>query len=146
MKLAAASQALIERFLKENQIETDVPLKDVKIYARGGATVLTRILMVEGITLGNCVYLNPRFVTRKNDDLLRVSKTLIFHEFVHVWQYRKFGFFGFIKIYVRDFLRRFRAKRQWNFQSWFEAYSEIPFEIEARDLTKQFLSWHRQLK
>lgn len=56
-----------------------------------------------------------------------VSNTLRRHEEVHVMQYIRYGFLGFLMLYFYWYLRG-RLKGL----SHYKAYYEIPFEVEAR--------------
>ena len=54
------------------------------------------------------------------------SAKLLRHELVHVGQWRRYGFVGFLVRYVRGYLRwRLRGYPHWG------AYRRIPFEVEA---------------
>lgn len=73
-----------------------------------------------GMTLGRNVLLT--------DDTDRSGRRMLLaHELVHVRQFAEKGWFGFLAVYVRDYLRglvRLGNHRQ--------AYLAIPTEIEAR--------------
>jgi hypothetical protein len=70
-----------------------------------------------GITLGPLVSVRTRAASNRH--LLR-------HELIHVEQFRRHGFVGFLRRYVTDYLRlRLRGYNHRN------AYLRIPFEIEA---------------
>jgi len=116
----------------------------VQVYSRRGSWILTKILGVDGITFGSHVFVNPKFVIRDKQNLLRVPKELIAHELVHVIQYRKLGFWGFLRIYIKDFWTIFKAKDHWNLRSWFDSYREIPHEKEARRFAMKFNAWLRK--
>ncbi len=52
---------------------------------------------------------------------------LIKHELEHVKQYQKYGFFGFLYRYLKDYFKgRLKGLGHW------EAYYQIPFEKEAQ--------------
>jgi hypothetical protein len=54
------------------------------------------------------------------------SERLLRHELVHVHQWREFGAVGFLRRYVRSYLRwRVRGYGHWG------AYNRIPLEVEA---------------
>lgn len=69
------------------------------------------------ITIGRVVSVRTR--AAGNERLLR-------HELVHVEQWRRYGFIGFLWRYVGAYLRwRLRGHSHW------AAYRRIPFEVEA---------------
>ena len=57
---------------------------------------------------------------------------LVRHEMKHVEQYQKHGFMGFLFIYINDYL-----KGRLQGLSDYDAYLNIPFEIEAREAEKE---------
>jgi hypothetical protein len=60
------------------------------------------------------------------------SAKLLRHELVHVGQWRRFGFTGFLTRYLRGYLRwRLRGYPHWG------AYRRIPFEVEAEWQARQ---------
>jgi hypothetical protein len=69
------------------------------------------------ITLGSLVIVRSR--SAGNPHLLR-------HELVHVGQWRRFGVVGFLRRYLRGYLRA-----RWSGWPHWAAYRRIPFEIEA---------------
>ncbi len=140
MRLSECSKELYFSFFKECGVcDSDFP--EVKIYVRKGARILTSLLAIDGITFGNSIFLHPRYSKRKSDGRLYVSKELLVHEIAHVLQYRKVGKAVFLKTYIRDFWAEFRRKSRWTLRAWFEAYQRIPYEIEAREQTREFRLW-----
>lgn len=81
--------------------------------------LLPRLLKVSGVTLGKHVYYAI--------DSSQVSPRLRQHEKIHVEQYRKYGFFGFLFLYFKEYFG-YRLKGYTHYQ----AYLEISFEKEAR--------------
>lgn len=78
---------------------------------------LPKLLKADGVTIGRDI-----FFLDSNPPL-----HLIKHELVHVKQYEKHGLIGFLVIYLYHYLKG-RLKGR----SHFEAYYDIPFEVEAR--------------
>lgn len=59
------------------------------------------------------------------------DERLLRHELVHVEQWRRLGFAGFVRRYVGAYLRwRLRAHGHW------AAYRRIPLEVEAEWLSR----------
>jgi len=80
---------------------------------------LPKLLNVSGITLGKHVYYRM--------DSQYISERLRRHEMVHVEQYKKFGFYRFLYLYVKEYFK-YRLKGLNHYQ----AYIEISFEKDAR--------------
>lgn len=71
----------------------------------------------DAITLGSLVIVRRRSAG---------NRRLLAHEFVHVWQWRSLGAFGFLRRYLGAYLRwRLAGYPHWG------AYRRIPLEIEA---------------
>ncbi|MEZ5306878.1 MAG: DUF4157 domain-containing protein [Pyrinomonadaceae bacterium] len=141
MKLSEGSRTIFRRFLEQGMETSADRLPDVRVYSRGGATILTRLLLVDGITIGRRVFIDRNYTYRDSQGRLKVSRSLFAHELAHVLQYQREGLLKFLFIYFRDFWRIFRAKKKWNTRNWFEAYQAIPFEIEAREFAVRFRHW-----
>ncbi len=142
MKVAESSQKLLQEYFCGEGICASPNIPDFKIYSRRGASLITRLLSVNGITLGKRILINSKFVSRGSDQRLVGSRRLITHEFVHVLQYQRDGVFPFLAKYMRDFFRNLKMQEKWNSQSWQKAYLEIPYEIEARAETLKFENWY----
>lgn len=61
------------------------------------------------------------------------SATLLLHETVHVRQWRRYGTVGFLRRYLADYLRG-----RMNGLGHHQAYRDIRFEVDARDLVARF--------
>lgn len=81
----------------------------------------------DGLTLANMI-LVKKFVDPED------FRELIAHELVHVRQWKEYGIVGFLFRYVRDYLKGLR-----NHRNHYQAYLDIPFEIEAR---AEATDWH----
>ena len=83
------------------------------------------------IALPYVVYVRSRTYTRPRHELT----ALVVHELVHVNQWREEGYLRFAWRYVADYVRgRLRGKPHR------QAYRDIDYEVEARELTHQLLS------
>lgn len=85
----------------------------------------------DGLTLANMI-LVKKFV--EPDDF----RELIAHELVHVRQWQEYGVIGFLFRYVRDYFKGLKKHR-----NHYQAYLDIPFEIEAR---AEATDWHSARK
>jgi hypothetical protein len=77
---------------------------------------------VAAITLGKRIYIAPRMLERKSDQL----EALVRHELEHVRQVGRHGLIRFFWIYLCDYIRLRRSGL-----SAHQAYLAIPFEVEA---------------
>lgn len=92
-----------------------------------------RILKVPVLPPGAAGMTIGRFVLLTNDDDRSGERELLAHELVHVRQYHEYGLVGFLWRYLVDYLKGVRTHRRHR-----KAYLEIPFEEEARTLTKRW--------
>ncbi len=141
MQLSQNGQKLFAEFFSDSGLCGENEFPDIRVYAKRGSWIVTNLLMVEGITFGRHVFINPRLITRDESNVLRMSKILMAHEIAHVIQYERDGSVNFLKSYIGDFWRNFRKKRKWSLSTWFESYMEIPHEVEARKIAAEFTSW-----
>ncbi len=144
MRLSEYANSLFSDFFSDSEICESGRFPKVEVYARRGSWLVTNLLMVDGITIGRFVFINPKLVKRDQDRLLRISQTLMAHELAHVLQYQREGFFPFLIGYVKSFWEIFRKKERWNFRSWYESYFEMPQEVEAREIAAEFSKWIEQ--
>jgi hypothetical protein len=144
MRLSEHAHKLFAAFFSAQKICDSNDFPDVRIYAKRGSWLLTNLIMVDGITFGRHIFINPKFVSRDVENRLLVSKKLLAHELVHVLQYQQEGVWGFLIDYAGDFLVIFRKKDKWSLRSWFESYQEIRHETEARNVAAKFTRWLRK--
>ena len=141
MRLSKDSFKRLEEFTNDFFRTEFEKLPDVKIYAKRGAGFLTRTLNVHGITFGSYVFLKPSLVWQNEHKQICAPKWLIAHELAHVLQYRKLGTIKFFYTYFKSFWTALKRKKKWDFDARFEAYMEIPHEIEARRFESAYLKW-----
>ncbi|MEZ5346748.1 MAG: DUF4157 domain-containing protein [Pyrinomonadaceae bacterium] len=141
MQLSQNTQQLFADFFSDLGLCRREEFPVIEVYVRRGSRLLTNVLMVDGITFGRHIFINPRLAERDKQSLLRIPKTLMAHEIAHVVQYRRKGSLRFLFNYARDFWRIFRKKEKWDLRSWFDSYLEIPHEIEARKAASEFPKW-----
>ena len=146
MKLAPKTHHQLETFFRQYFEEENLRLPQVKIYARRGAAIVTKLLKVDGITLGSRVFIDFRLIKCDEQKRLCLSKNLLSHEIAHVVQYQKSGLWGFLFRYLKDYFVILRTKKKWNSRARLESYWEIPHEIEARDAAKKFVEWLAEQK
>lgn len=81
---------------------------------------------IEGVTYWRYVFVDADVLRGDRERLAR----LVIHELVHVRQYLTIGYLRFVTAYVKEYLSgRLRGL------GGYEAYREISFEREARELT-----------
>src|SRR5689334_1500572 len=141
MRLAETSHRKVEEFFREYLADDDFRLPEIYFYGGKLTHFLTRALKIEGITVGRRVYIFPKNFWFSENRKLRLSEELVVHEITHVLQYRREGFFGFLRIYLKSYFSNLRRKKSWDPAARAEAYFEIPFEIEARRAASRFAAW-----
>ncbi len=148
MYLAKEAHEKFEEFYRDFFDEKNHSLPKIKIYARRGAGLLTRLFNINGITLGRRVFIRPQLIINSDDMLLRAPKALVAHELAHVLQYQRLGFFIFFYTYLKSYWQALKKKERWDANARLEAYLEIPQEVEARQFAADFLVWleNRQKK
>lgn len=146
MRLSKRSRAIFEEFFSGTTLCRARDFPDVSIYTGFGAKLLTGLLLVDGITFKSAIYVSPRWVRRSSDGRLIVSKHLLAHEIVHVFQYQSQGSVGFLKGYLSAFWKEFRKNGRWTGKAWFSAYKAIPHEVEARRYASEFKCWINERK
>lgn len=79
---------------------------------------LPKLIGVTGITIGRTIYYScaRSFVT----------PNLFIHEYIHIYQYQRYGVFGFLVRYLWSYLVNLTR-----YKTHEEAYENIPFEVEA---------------
>jgi hypothetical protein len=146
MKLAESSHDKLQTFFREILSDENFRLPKVNFYAGKFSRGLTLILHVHGITFGRHIFIMPDLIAKDFEDRRKLSLELVAHEIVHVLQYKKEGFIGFFYKYLSSYWRNLRRKKNWNADSRHEAYREIPFEREAREIAARFVAWNRNSK
>ncbi len=143
MKLAVDSHQKLELFFREYLNDEDFRLPRIQLYVGKLTQVFTIVLKVHGITFGNSVFILPTLLNTNKKNLLTLPEKLIAHEITHVIQYKREGFVKFFYKYAANFLRNLKKKQKWDIQSRQEAYLEIPFEVEAREVANKFVEWNK---
>lgn len=146
MKLAQSSHNKLEAFFREFLSDENFRLPVINFYSGIFSQVLTFVLRVHGITFGNQIFIMPELIATDVENRRCLPLELAAHEVVHVLQYKKQGFVGFFYRYLSDYWKNLRPKENWSFQSRHEAYLEIPFEIEAREIAARFVDSQRRNK
>ncbi len=141
MKLSKKSHQKIEIFFRDYLGNDDFDLPEIIFYGGKFTRYFTGILKIEGITIGKRIFIFPENFWRSETDNLRINSSLAVHEIVHVLQYRREGFFGFLFIYLRDYWRNLRGFRRFDAFSRSMAYYDIPFEREARETERKYREW-----
>lgn len=141
MKLADTSHQKLETFFREFLNDEHFRLPVVYFYVGGFTKILTKIVGVHGITFGRRIFIKPQIVSLNENNLLRLPEDLAAHEITHVLQYRREGFVGFFRQYLSAYWSNLLEKKKWDGDSRHQAYLDIPFEIEARNVAAKFVEW-----
>jgi hypothetical protein len=144
MKLAKNSHQIIEEFFQEYFKDSDFKLPDIYFFDGKLSMIVSTILQIQGIAIGKKIFLSPQAVFFGKQSKKSASKGLIIHEITHVLQYRREGFFSFLFKYFYHYWKNLQKKRDWSSISRLEAYLEIPYEIEARKIAKEFNKWYEK--
>ena len=146
MKLGEKSHRKIEDFFRQHLGESDFILPEIYFYGGKFTHYLTRILGIEGITIGKRIYIFPENFWISENNKRRLDEELAIHEIAHVLQYRREGFIGFLWLYFGFYWKNLRVKKSWDLYSRADAYRQIPFEIEARQIASKFVIWSANRK
>lgn len=144
MKLAPDSHQKLEKFFRAYFQDETFYLPTIHIYCGRFTHIFTRIVKVHGITFGCRIFILPDLVSVNFAEEPRLSEKLAAHEITHSLQYQKHGFTGFFYNYLKSFIKNLRGKKKWDLNSRQEAYLEIPFEIEAREVADKFVEWNSE--
>ena len=142
MKLAKSSHQKLETFFREYLNDESFRLPAIHFYVGKFTRVFTAIVKVHGITFGRRIYIMPSFVGLNRANKLKLPEGLVAHEITHTLQYKREGFVKFFYKYLTSFWRNLRKMKSWDIISRQEAYLEIPFEIEAREVAERFVEWN----
>lgn len=146
MKLAESSKRNLQIFFREILADENFNLPAINFYAGKFSGIFTSVLQVHGITFGRHVFIQPDLIKKDFENRRTISGELAAHEIAHVLQYRKEGFVKFFYAYLKNYRQNLRAKPNWNAVSKHEAYREIPFEREAREIAAAFVEWNQNKK
>ena len=146
MKLAEKSRLKIEEFFREYLEDDAFQLPEIYFYGGKFTHYLTSYLKIEGITIGRRIYILPSNFRATENKILRIDEELAVHEIVHVLQYRREGFWKFLLKYLRSYRTNLKGKEQRTAFAKAEAYFEIPYEIEARQIASSFSAWSKNRK
>ncbi|HMS42445.1 MAG TPA: hypothetical protein PKE69_19600, partial [Pyrinomonadaceae bacterium] len=114
MKLSKNAHRKIEQFFAEHLSDDSFGLPEIVFYGGTFTKIFTRLFRIEGITFGKRIFIFPENFWRSETDNLRINSSLAVHEIVHVLQYRREGFFGFLFIYLRDYWRNLRGFKRFD--------------------------------
>jgi len=146
MKLAEKSHQKIEDFFREHLADASFRLPEIYFYGGKFSHYLTRVLNIQGITIGRRIYIFPGKFRFGESRRRWLDEELVVHEITHVLQYHREGFFRFLWLYVKSYSANLRKKKKWDLNARSEAYFEIPFEIEARQAASKFKNWSKAQK
>lgn len=142
MNLAKGSHQRLEEFFREYFQDEDFVLPKIHFYGGTFTRFFTYFIKVHGITFGRRIFILPELISVNHAAEPRLSEKLAAHEITHTLQYRKHGIFGFFYRYLSSFIENLRKKKKWDLISRQEAYWEIPFEVQAREVAEKFVEWN----
>ncbi len=142
MKLAESSRRKLETFFREYLNDSSFTLPVINIYAGKFTQLFTKTIKVAGITFGRKIFIPRELVSFNRHNQLKLPEELIAHEITHVLQYRREGLFKFFYKYLRDYRANLQKQKVRDAESKRNAYLEIPFEIEAREVAGKFVEWN----
>ena len=146
MKLSESSRQKLELFFREHLNDRHFKLPKINFHAGKLSHFLTSTIKVDGIAFGKHIFIPPRLIERNSKNKLRINEELAAHEIAHALQYKREGFFGFLYKYLGSYRKNLRKKKKRDSIAKFEAYFEIPFEVEARETAEKFRVWNRKIK
>lgn len=117
-------------------------MPETQIYIKKTAGLITKILRVDGITIGRYIFIRPSLAKYNSQNHLIINQKLLAHELTHVLQYQELGFIGFLTDYLKEYFGGLRRKKKWNSLARLEAYWEISHEVEARNAAQKFIEWY----
>ncbi len=146
MKLAESSRRKFEIFFRQQFKNEQFKLPGIYFYTGRFSLFLTTMLNIHGITVGRSVFVKPKSVTFLENKKYKIQVELAAHEIAHVLQFEREGFFRFLYKYSKSFAGNLKQKGNFNSISRQEAYWEIPFEIQARDIAAKFVKWNEDFQ
>jgi len=146
MRLSEQSHKKIEEFFREYLDNEDFRLPEVRFYGGKFTHYLTSVLKIEGLAVGRRIYIFPENFWISENRKLRLDEQLVVHEITHVLQYRREGFFRFLRLYYKSYYANLRKNKRRDFSARTEAYLEISFEIEARQAASNYAAWSKNRK
>jgi hypothetical protein len=104
-------------------------LNKVKIYTHLPYGVPSQMptMRINAITIGKTI----SFAPGKFDEISAFGLGDIGHELTHVLQFQNYGIFGFAEKYLNDYSANLKSGK---YSNEFEAYKNIPFELEAEKM------------
>jgi hypothetical protein len=145
MRLSESSHRRLELFFRDSLNDENFRLPAINIYAGRFSRLLTSTLRIDGITFGRHIFILPHRVEKNSKNKLKLCEELAAHEIAHTLQYRREGFIKFLYKYLKSYRLNLRKKGKRDSYAKFQAYFEIPFEIEARQMAENFRLWNKNV-
>lgn len=149
MLLAAHTELHLQEFFRCFMDDATLRLPRVRVHKNALASFVTGRLRIAGITIGRRILLAPSQIEARvensNECEMRrefvVSEELLVHEMMHVLQFERDGFAGFVWRYVGDYLRTLWREKRCDAATRMTAYLAIPAECEARAAASEYARW-----
>lgn len=149
MFLATNTELHLQEFFRCFTNDATLRLPPVRVHKNALAIFITGRLRIAGITIGRRILLAPSQVEARVEssnecEKVRefvVSEELLVHEMMHVVQFERDGFVGFVRGYVGDYLRTLWREKRCDAATRMMAYLAIPAECEARAAAAAYTQW-----
>ncbi|MCP9493753.1 MAG: DUF4157 domain-containing protein [Pyrinomonadaceae bacterium MAG19_C2-C3] len=149
MFLAAHTEHHLQEFFRHFTNDATLRLPVVRVRRNALARFVTGRLRIAGITVGRYILLAPSQVEARVESSIGgamqseyvVSEELLVHEMMHVLQFERDGFAGFVWRYVGDYLRTLWREKRCDAATRMMAYLAIPAECEARAAASEYAKW-----
>ena len=110
MKLSPETNQRFEVFFRQHLGNENFQMPKTNIFLKKGAEIITKLLRVDGITIGRNIFIRPEIANQKTETVFSLNKNLLAHELAHVLQYQKLGFFRFLFDYMQEYFRGLNRK------------------------------------
>ncbi len=141
MFLASHTALHLQEFFRCFTGDATLRLPVVRVHSNALARFVTRRLRIAGITIGRRILIAPSVVERNMKGEFVVSEELLVHEMMHVLQFKREGFVGFLARYVSDYLKILWREKRCDGATRMRAYLAIPAECEARAAAREYMGW-----
>lgn len=143
MKLSDSSRQNLEEFFREYLQDENFNLPEIYLYAGKFTRILTKLINVHGLAVGRRIYIAPHFVSLNSKNLKYLPADLAAHEIAHTLQYKREGLIKFLYKYVSEYRKNLQKFDEQNARTKQQAYLDISFEIEAREVAAKFIEWRK---
>jgi hypothetical protein len=141
MRLAPESHDSLEAFFRAHCGDAGLVLPRIEWQVDTASHLVASAFRISAITLGRRVLVRPGAVRRDAAGRWWIGSRLAAHEAMHVLQYQRQGWAGFLYDYLGDYAARMQQAAQWNAAAHFHAYEDIRAEREAQAAEDAYARW-----